>query len=197
MSAAKVYVVYYSMYGHVGKLARAIAQGARRVPKVDVKMYQIQETLSDDILALMKAPPRDKTIPVIDPMELADADGILLGNPTRFGILWTNNTLRNKLIGTFYSTNSQHGGQETTTLTMMPYVIHLGMQFVPFGYSHPALNEPKVITGGSPYGASTVAAADGERPSKIELEIAEAQGEHFAQETLIRVLGREAFEKRK
>jgi NAD(P)H dehydrogenase (quinone) len=135
MSAAKVYIVYYSMYGHVAKLAHAMVKEARRVPDVDVKLYQVKETLSDDILRLLKAPPADKKVPVIDPMELADADGILLGHPTSFsmvpaqikammdatGRLWVKNMLRDKLIGTFYSTNSQHGGQETTIISMLHF----------------------------------------------------------------------------
>ncbi|KAI8050464.1 flavoprotein WrbA [Syncephalis plumigaleata] len=174
MSTAKVYVVYYSMYGHVAKLAHAMVKGARRVPNVDVKLYQ--------------------NVPVIDPMELADADGILLGHPTRFGMVPAQIKATMDATGRLWVNNMLHGGQETTILSMLPYVAHLGMQFIPLGYAHPALNEGKEIVGGSPYGAGTVAAADGERPSPTELNVAESQGEHFAQQTLIHILGRQAFE---
>ncbi|RKP08186.1 protoplast secreted protein 2 precursor putative [Thamnocephalis sphaerospora] len=207
--SAKIYIVYYSVYGHVEKLARAMQVGAKRIPGVDVSLYQMPETLSDEILAQIKAPPKPADVPVISPLELADADGLLIGIPTRFGLLpaqakalfdgtgslWANNTLRNKLVGTFFSTNTQHGGQETTALSMLPYFSHLGLHYVPFGFSHPALSRVDEVLGGSAYGAGTVALASGDRPVQAELDVAEAQGEHFAQETLFRVLGRQTFEK--
>ncbi|RKP23228.1 flavodoxin-like protein [Syncephalis pseudoplumigaleata] len=207
-ATATIYIVYYSTYGHIHKLAKALETGAQRVKDVDIKLFRVPETLSDEILAKIHAPPKPEEVPVIEQAgQLTDADGFLFGFPTRFGMapaqfkafldssggIWAAGALRGKQAGLFTSSNTQHGGQETTALTTLPFLAHHGLQYVPFGYGHPALNATKEVSGGSPYGASAVAGIDGDSPTKTELEIAEAQGEYFAKQVLIRKLGEKAF----
>ncbi|KAJ1657582.1 hypothetical protein IWQ61_003036 [Dispira simplex] len=189
-----VYIVYYSMYGHVAKLAQLVKQGVEKVADVDVKLFQIKETLSDEVLTKMHAPPKSD-IPVLEPKDMVEADGILFGIPTRYGTmpaqwkhfwdatgqLWAKGALTTKMAGTFFSTSSQHGGQETTALTMLTTFSHHGIIYVPMGYTHPNLQDNSEVIGGSAYGAGTVAGGDGSRQiSPKEEAIAIHQGEYFA-----------------
>lgn len=192
--ATKVYIVYYSMYGHVEKLAEEIRKGAASVEGVEAKLWQVPETLPQEVLAKMSAPPKSE-VPIITPNDLAEADGLIFGFPTRFGMmaaqfkafldstggLWREQRLAGKPAGIFLSTGSQGGGQETTALTAVTQLAHHGMIFVPVGYTLGAdmfgLDEPR---GGSPYGAGTFA-GDGSRvPSEVELKQAFHQGKYIA-----------------
>ncbi|GMF57543.1 unnamed protein product [Phytophthora fragariaefolia] len=192
-----VAIIYYSMYGHVAKLASAIKSGVMAVPGVQASLYQVQETLHDDLLKALHAPPKPD-LPVATPDVLKDADGILLGFPTRFGMLpsqvkglfdacgglWANGALIGKPCGIFFSSASLGGGQETTAMSMTPFIAHHGMTFVPLGYRSPLVGTNEEIHGGSPWGAGTLANADGSRqPTEIELEIAKIQGQSFAEIT--------------
>ncbi|MBV8780783.1 MAG: NAD(P)H:quinone oxidoreductase [Phycisphaerae bacterium] len=193
-----VQIIFYSTYGHVWKLAEAIAEGAREVPDTQVQVLQVAETLSQEILGKMSAVEAKKAfahIPVADPKQLADADAIVLGTPTRYGSaaaqlrafldatgsLWAKGGLIGKVGSAFTSTASQHGGQETTLLTLSTFFFHQGMVIVGVPYSCPELVNMDELSGGTPYGASTVAGPQGERsPSENELSIARAQGRHVA-----------------
>lgn len=161
---------------------------------VEVKLFQIAETLPEEVLTKMYAPPK-QDVPIITPEDLKAADGILWGIPTRFGTmpaqvkafldstgsLWQTGALAGKFTGTFFSTASQHGGQETTAFTTVTYFAHHGMIYVPIGFPDPAFFDNSVVLGGSPYGAGTIANSDGSRqPSEAELRIAGIQGTNFA-----------------
>ncbi|KAJ1698425.1 hypothetical protein LUZ63_006937 [Rhynchospora breviuscula] len=192
--AAKVYIVYYSMYGHVAKLAEEIQKGASSIEGVETKLWQVPETLSEEVLGKMGAPAKIE-VPVITPNDLAEADGILFGFPTRFGMmcaqmkaffdatggLWREQKLAGKPAGIFYSTGTQGGGQETTPLTAITQLTHHGMLFVPVGYTFGAkMFEMENVKAGSPYGSGTFA-GDGTRwPTTVELEQAFHQGQYFA-----------------
>lgn len=194
--AVKVQVVFYSMYGHMWKMAEAIAEGARQVAGAQVDLFQVAETLPADILAKMGATDAKKAfahIPIANPMRLPEADAILIGSPTRYGSataqmqaffdstgqLWMTGALIGKLGGVFTSTASQHGGQETTIFSMYTFLLHQGMVIAGVPYSNQELLTLAEITGGSPYGASTITGPKGERmPSANELTIARAQGKH-------------------
>ncbi|KAF8391438.1 hypothetical protein HHK36_023743 [Tetracentron sinense] len=202
--ATKVYIVYYSMYGHVEKLAEEIKKGAASVEGVEAKLWQrdpdnghmeqVPETLPDEVLGKMSAPPKSD-VPIITPSELTEADGLIFGFPTRFGMmaaqfkafldgtggLWRAQQLAGKPAGIFYSTGSQGGGQETTALTAITQLVHHGMIYVPIGYTFGAgMFEMEKVKGGSPYGAGTLA-GDGSRfPSELELEQAFHQGKYIA-----------------
>lgn len=196
--ATKVQVVFYSMYGHVFRLARAIAEGARGVEGVEATLHRVPETLSDEILGKMgalDARAQFAGIPTADPQALAEADAILLGTPTRYGAacaqmqsfldatgsLWARGALIGKLGGAFTSTASQHGGQETTLVHLHTFFYHQGMVVAGVPYSVPELSNLAEVSGGTPYGASTVAGPRGERqPTEAELAIARAQGAHTA-----------------
>ncbi|CAI9783881.1 unnamed protein product [Fraxinus pennsylvanica] len=192
--ATKVYIVYYSTYGHVEKLAQEIKKGAESVEGVEAKLWQVPETLSDEILGKMSAPPKSD-VPVITPNELTEADGIIFGFPTRFGMmaaqfkaffdatggLWKSQALAGKPAGIFYSTASQGGGQETTPLTAITQLVHHGMIFVPIGYTFgDGMFEMENIKGGSPYGAGTFAGDGSRQPTELELGQAFHQGKHTA-----------------
>ncbi|KAJ1919613.1 hypothetical protein H4219_001861 [Mycoemilia scoparia] len=194
MALPKVYVVFYSMYGHVYKLAQAIQKGLEKSGKVEVKLFQVAETLPQDVLDKMYAAPKPD-VPVITPAQLAEADAFLFGIPTRYGTLpaqikafwdatgqlWAKGALVGKLAGTFFSTGGQHGGQETTAFTFLTTLVHHGIIYVPLGYRHPNLSDISEVIGGSAYGAGTITDGDGSRqPSQKELDIAEFQGEEFA-----------------
>ncbi|KAG6500967.1 hypothetical protein ZIOFF_040830 [Zingiber officinale] len=185
---------YYSMYGHVAKLAEEIQKGVNSVEGVEVKLWQVPETLSEEVIGKMGAPPKSD-VPIIQPNDLAEADGILLGFPTRFGMmaaqfkafidatggLWRSQALAGKPAGIFYSTGSQGGGQETTPLTAITQLAHHGMIFVPIGYTFGAgMFEMADVKGGSPYGAGTYAGDGSRNPSQLELEQAFHQGKYFA-----------------
>jgi NAD(P)H dehydrogenase (quinone) len=194
MATTKVYVVYYSMYGHVAALAQEIKKGAESVEGVEVSLFQVPETLPEEVLTKMHAPPK-ADVPIIEASQLAEADCILFGFPTRFGMmcaqmkafwdstggLWRTQALAGKPAGFFFSTGSQAGGQETTALTAVTQLTHHGMLFVPIGYTYGAnmfiLDEVK---GGSPYGAGTLAGDGTRQPTKIELEQAFYQGQYTA-----------------
>lgn len=194
----KVQVIFYSTYGHVYKLAEAIAEGAREVTGADVQVLQVAETLSAEILEKMHATDARKAfahIPVADPKNLAQADAIILGTPTRYGSaaaqmrafldatgsLWSLGALIGKVGSAFTSTASQHGGQETTLLTMSTFFFHQGMVIAGVPYSTQELVNLQEISGGTPYGSSTIAGPKGERQvTANELAIARAQGRHVA-----------------
>ncbi|KAI7857543.1 flavoprotein-like protein [Circinella umbellata] len=189
----KVFIIFYSLYHHVYTLAQHIQKGLES-QGVEVELYQVPETLDDAILEKMHAPAKPD-VPIITADKLKEADGFLFGLPTRFGIfpaqiksfldstggLWSTGALAGKFAGTFFSTASQHGGQETTAMTAITYFAHHGIHYVPFGFANPHLFDNTEVVGGSPYGAGTVANGDGSRqPSEKELEIAETQGSNFA-----------------
>jgi len=196
---AKVHVVFYSMYGHIWRMAKAVTAGAAEVGGVETEMFQVPETLSYDVLEKMGAlEPRKQfaDVPVADMDTLTGAEGIIFGTPTRFGNmcgqmkafidrtgqLWAKGALIGKVASVFTSSNTQHGGQETTILTFYAPLIHQGMILVGSPYSEKRQMTVDEITGGSPYGASTIAGPDGKRmPSENELAIARFQGRHVAE----------------
>lgn len=182
------------MYGHVERLAEEIKKGAASVDGVEVKLWQVPETLSEDVLGKMSAPPKTD-VSVITPNELAEADGLIFGFPTRFGMmaaqfkafidstggLWRAQQLAGKPAGIFFSTGSQGGGQETTALTAITQLAHHGMIFVPIGYTFGAgMFEMEQVKGGSPYGAGTYAGDGSRQPTELELAQAFHQGKLFA-----------------
>jgi NAD(P)H:quinone oxidoreductase type IV len=195
---AKIQVIFYSTYGHVWKLAEAVAEGARQVPGSDVKVLQVTETLNADILAKMGATEAKKAfahVPIADPQQLGDADAIILGTPTRYGSAaasmqafidatgghWVKGSLIGKVGSAFCSTASQHGGQETTLMSLFTFFFHQGMIVAGVPYSNQELLNLTEITGGTPYGATTIAGPRGERQATAnELAIARAQGKHVA-----------------
>jgi NAD(P)H dehydrogenase (quinone) len=195
--SAKIQVIFYSTYGHVWKLAEAIAEGAREAGAT-VEVFQVAETLPDEVLQKMGAAEAKKAfahIPVADPRKLAEADAIILGSPTRYGSvaaqmrafldntggLWVSGALVGKLGSAFTSTASQHGGQETTLLTLAPFFYHMGMVIAGVPYSVKELSNLDEVSGGTPYGASTIAGPRGERqPTANELAVARGQGRHVA-----------------
>lgn len=194
-----VYVVFYSMYGHVHQMAEAVVQGAREVPGAEVKLFQVPELVPEEALARTGAKQaRDAfaQVPVIEPDQLAAADAIIFGTPTRFGNmcaqmrqfldrtgqLWLRGGLVGKVGSVFTSTASQHGGQETTITSFHTTLLHHGMIIVGVPYAEQRLVVMDEVSGGTPYGASTLAGADGSRqPSENELAIARYQGRHVAQ----------------
>jgi NAD(P)H dehydrogenase (quinone) len=194
--AVKVQVIFYSTYGHVWKLAEAVAEGARSVPGADVQLLRVAETLPKEVLQKMGAVDAQKAfahIPIADPKILPDADAIILGTPTRYGSataqmrafldatgqLWATGKLIGKVGSAFTSTASQHGGQETTVFTLATFFYHQGMVIAGVPYSCQELLNLSEMSGGTPYGASTIAGPRGERsPSANELVIARAQGKH-------------------
>lgn len=194
----KVLIVYYSMYGHVHRLAEAVAQGAREVTGAVVEMRRVPETLPEEVLKKMGALEAQKAfahIPVCQVDELASADAILFGTPTRFGNmcgqmrqfldatgqLWAKGALVGKVGSVFTSSATQHGGQESTLLSFHITLLHHGMVVVGLPYSFQGQMRIDEITGGSPYGASTIAGGQGERmPSENELAAARFQGKHVA-----------------
>jgi len=196
---AKVQIVFYSMYGHVYQLAEAVAEGAREVPDTQVSLFQVPELVPDDVLEKMGAKAARKAfadIPVAKPAQLAEADAIIFGTPTRFGNmcaqmrnfldqtgqLWFTGALVGKLGSVFASTGTQHGGQETTITSFHSTLLHHGMIIVGVPYTVQELLNMEEITGGTPYGATTLAGADGSRrPTENELAIARFQGRHVAQ----------------
>ena len=195
----KIKVIFHSLYGHVYQLAEAIAEGARSVPDTEVELLQVQETLPDSVLEKMGAFEAKKAfahIPIANPQKLAEADGLLFGSGTRYGSasaqlqtffdatggLWAKGALVGKAGGVFVSTGTQHGGQETTLVSMQTFLFHQGLVVVGVPYAAKELTHMEDITGGSPYGAGTIAGADGSRqPTANELAIARFQGKHTAE----------------
>jgi len=194
----KVCVVYYSMYGHVYQMVQAAAEGARSVPDVEAVLWRVPETLPEAVLEKMgalEAQKRQAHVPVCTVDELAKADAIIFGTPTRFGNmcgqmrqfldatgqLWVKGALVGKVGSVIASSNTQHGGQESTILTFHITLLHQGMVIVGLPYAFQGQMVMDQITGCSPYGASTIAGADGARwPSQNELAGARYQGEHVA-----------------
>jgi len=195
----KLLILYYSMYGHIHAMAEAAAAGAREVPGAEAMLRRVPETLPQDVLAKMGAADAQKTmenVPVCTVEELGAADAVLFGTPTRFGNmcgqmrqfldgtggLWMSGALLDKPAGVFVCSNTQHGGQESTALTFMPYMLHQGMIVVGLPYSFQGQMRMDEITGGSPYGASTVAGENGSRqPSANELAAVKFQAKRLAQ----------------
>jgi len=194
----KVLIVFYSMYGHIYRLAEAAAEGASEVRRTKVEMRRVPETLSEEILGKMGALEPQKVfahIPICKVDELASVDAIIFGTPTRFGNmcgqmrqfldatgqLWAKAALVGKVGSVFTSSNTQHGGQESTILSFHFTLLHQGMIIVGLPYTFQGQSRMDEITGGSPYGTSTIAGSRGERmPSENELAAARFQGRHVA-----------------
>ena len=186
------------MYGHIYRMAEAVAEGAREVEGAEVELLQVPELVPDEVLeksGAKKAREAFAHIPVAKVGDLADADAIIFGTPTRYGNmcaqmrnfldqtggLWAQNALVGKVGSVFTSSATQHGGQETTITSFHPTLLHLGMVIVRLPYSETRQFTLDEISGGSPYGASTIAAGDGSRlPSENELAMARFQGRHVA-----------------
>ncbi|WP_334045735.1 NAD(P)H:quinone oxidoreductase [Burkholderia cepacia] len=192
---AKVLVLYYSSYGHVETMAQHIAEGAKSVPGVEVTLKRVPETIPVDQARAIGVKV-DQAAPVATVDELPGYDAIIFGTPTRFGNmagqmrtfldqtggLWTKGALVGKIGSVFASTGTQHGGQETTITSFHTTLLHHGMVIVGVPYACSGLVNMNEITGGTPYGATTLAGADGSRqPSANELDIARYQGKHVAE----------------
>ncbi len=191
---ARILVLYYSMYGHTEALAKAVAEGARSVAGTEVVIKRVPELVPEEV-ARKAGAKLDQDAPIAAVDELADYDAIIFGTPTRFGnmaaqmrnfldqtgALWFNGKLIGKVGSVFTSTATQHGGHETTITSFHTTLLHHGMIVVGVPYSCPELMNMSEITGGSPYGAGTLAGGDGSRrPSENELAIARFQGSHVA-----------------
>jgi NAD(P)H dehydrogenase (quinone) len=195
----KVQVVFYSTYGHIYRMAEAVAEGARSVEGAEVSLFQVPELMPEEALEKSGAKGARAAfahVPIIQPDHLREADAIIFGTPTRFGNmaaqmrnfldqtggLWFQGALIGKVGSVFASTASQHGGQETTITSFHSTLLHHGMVIVGVPYSEPGLTNMAEISGGTPYGATTMAGSDGKRmPSENELTIAKFQGKHVAQ----------------
>lgn len=194
----KVLVVFYSTYGHIYKMAEAVAEGVKEFGGAEVALRRVPETLPEDVLAKMGATDAQKAftdVPVCTVEELAEADAVIFGTPTRFGNmcgqmrqfldatggLWANGSLVGKVGSVFVSSANQHGGQESTILTFHVTLLHHGFVVVGLPYAFQGQMRIDEITGGSPYGASTIAGGDGSRmPSENELAAARFQGKHVS-----------------
>ncbi|KAF2675289.1 minor allergen Alt a 7 [Microthyrium microscopicum] len=194
--APKIAIVYYSMYGHIKQMAEAEKKGIEKAGGT-VTLYQVEETLPQEVLTKMHAPAQDSSIKILsDPNELLQYDAFLLGIPTRYGNMpaqwktfwdktggiWGSGGYWGKHAGLFISTGSPGGGQESTALAMMSTLTHHGIIYVPLGYAKTFAQVTNLseVHGGSPWGAGTFAGGDGSRqPTPLELEIAELQGEAF------------------
>jgi len=194
----KILVVFYSTYGHIKRMADAVCDGVREVKGATVELRRAPETLSEEVLVMTGAIEAQKSfsnIPVCTVDELATADGIIFGTPTRYGnmcgqmrqfldatgALWMKGALIGKVGSVFTSSATQHGGQESTILSFHTTLLHHGMVIVGLPYSFQGQMRVDEITGGSPYGASTIAGGRGERmPSENELASARYQGKHVA-----------------
>lgn len=203
----KIQIVFYSMYGHVYQLAQAEAEGAREVEGAEVSIYQVPELVPEEVLEKSGAKSARQAfahLPVARPEQLAEADAIIFGAPTRYGNmcaqmrnfldqtgkLWAENRLVGKVGSVFTSTATQHGGQETTLISFHFTLLHLGMIVVGVPYAEKRQLQIAELSGGSPYGASTITGPDGaRRPSANELAIARFQGRHVAEITRALRLG--------
>jgi len=186
------------MYGHIHKMAQAVKEGVEEVEGMEGVIMRVPETLPDGVLdkmGAMEAQQSFKTLPVVTPEDLADADAIIFGTPTRFGNmigqmrqfldstggLWAEGKLVGKVGGVFTSSATQHGGQESTILSTHITMLHQGMIIAGLPYAFEGQTRIDEITGGSPYGASTIAGGDGSRmPSENELDGARFQGKYIA-----------------
>ena len=194
----KILIVYYSTYGHVHQMAEAVAEGVRKIDGAEAVLRRVPETLPDDVLEKMGAVEAQKSlahVPVCTVDELAEADAVVFGTPTRFGNmcgqmrqfldatgqLWAQGALVGKVGSVFTSSATQHGGQESTILSFHISLLHHGFVIVGLPYAFQGQMRIDEITGGSPYGASTIAGGSGERmPSENELDAARFQGQHVA-----------------
>ena len=209
--STKLQIVFYSMYGHIYEMAEAVAAGAREVAGTEVTLCQVPELVPDAILQKSGAADARAAfahIAVARPEQLTEADAIIFGTPTRFGnmaaqmrnfldqtgSLWAQGALVGKLGSVFTSTASQHGGQETTITSFHTTLLHHGMVVVGLPYAEePRLSEITQVSGGTPYGATTVTGPDGaRRPSENELSIARSQGRYVARLARVLVAGRNA-----
>lgn len=198
--APKVAIVYYSLYGHVKTLADAEAKGLEKAG-IKADLYQVAETLPEEVLTKMHAPPKDASIPTITPDILATYDAFLLGIPTRYGNFpaqwktfwdaagqqWATGAFQGKFAGLFVSTAGLGGGQESTAIAALSTFTHHGIIYTPLGYANNfgQLTNLSEVHGGSPWGAGTFAGGDGSRtPTELELEIATIQGEQFGKTVL-------------
>ena len=194
----KVLVLYYSTYGHVYKMAEAVAEGSREVEGAEVLIKRVPETLPKEVIEKMGAGEAQQAmshVPVCTVEEMATMDAIIFGTPTRFGNmcgqmrqfldatgqLWSQGALVGKVGSVFISTATQHGGQESTILSFHITLLHHGFVIVGLPYAFKGQMRTDEITGGSPYGSSTIAGGSGERmPSENELDAARFQGRHVA-----------------
>jgi NAD(P)H dehydrogenase (quinone) len=191
---AKVLVLYYSSYGHIERMAQAVAEGVREAG-AEVVIKRVPEIVPEDV-ARKAHYKLDQAAPIATVNDLADYDAIIFGTGTRFGNmtaqmksfldqaggLWAQGKLVGKVGSVFTSSGTQHGGQESTILTFHPVLLHLGMIIVGLPYSFQGQTGVTEVMGNSPYGASTIAGGDGSRqPSAVELEGARYQGRHVAQ----------------
>ena len=194
----KILVLFYSTYGHIYQLAKAVADGAKSIDNTEVVLKRVPETLSEDLLGKIGALEAQKAfadVPIAEPGELADYDAILFGVPTRYGMmasqmkafldatgaLWAKGALIGKIGSVFTSTGTQHGGQEATILSFHTVLLHHGMLISGLPYSFAGQSTMDEISGGSPYGASVVAGTDGSKmPNRFELDGAYFQGAHVA-----------------
>jgi NAD(P)H dehydrogenase (quinone) len=191
----RILVLYYSMYGRIEALARAVVEGARSVSDTQVDLKRVPELIPEDV-AKKAGVKLDQGAPIAKPDELANYDGVIFDTPTRYGnmaaqmhnfldqtgSLWSSNALVGKAASVFTSTATQHGGQETTLVSTHYALLHLGFVIVGVPYTSQELSDLTAVSGGTPYGASTVSAGDGSRwPSDNELAIARFQGKRVAQ----------------
>ncbi|WP_346795415.1 NAD(P)H:quinone oxidoreductase [Halomonas sp. Bachu 37] len=189
----KVLVLYYSMYGHIDTMAHAVAEGAKKVQGVEVTVKRVPETMDAEVFA-QAGGQHNESVPEATPAELADYDAIIVGTPTRFGNmagqvrtffdqtggLWAKGALRGKVASVFTSTGTG-GGDEMTITSTWTTLAHHGMVIVPIGYGLEEQFDISKVSGGTPYGAATIAGGDGSRqPDDRELKIASFQGEHVA-----------------
>ena len=205
---ARVAVIYYSLYGHVTQLAERAKAGIESTG-ASASIYQVPETLPDEVLKLMKAPAKHTEHPVLDrSTDITTYDGFVFAVPTRFGTpasqfkswldgtggLWAGGKLVGKFVSLMTSTGTLAGGQETTLLTLQPVLTHHGMIHVPPGYTFPErLADEELVLGGSPWGAGTLAGGDGSRqPHEVELAYAEHQGKYLADVVNTHVAGKAA-----
>ncbi|KAG8926288.1 hypothetical protein FRC03_000337 [Tulasnella sp. 419] len=191
--ATKIAVIFYSTYGHSLNLAET-ALNASKEAGADVKLFQIPETLSPEVLTLLRAAPRRTDIPTVTVDDLKDYDGYIFVIPTRYGRavsqfssffdqtggLWFTQALSKKFATVLTSTGTQNGGQETTAFTTLPFFAHHGINFVPIGYAAPETTNMTEIKGGSPWGTGTLAGPDGSRqPTDLEIKAIESHAVHF------------------
>ncbi|MCA1904998.1 MAG: NAD(P)H:quinone oxidoreductase [Desulfarculus sp.] len=195
----KVQVIFYSMFGHIHKMAVAVAEGVDQVDGAIPELYQVAELVPEAALERTGAKALRQAfagVPLADPSRLPEADAVIFGTPTRFGMMcaqmrnfldqtgaiWASGGLIGKVGSVFTSTATQHGGQETTLVSFHTTLLHHGMIVVGVPFSNPLLSAQGEMTGGTPYGASTIAGADGSRqPTSAELDLARIQGRRVAE----------------
>ena len=194
----KILVLFYSTYGHIYHMAKAVVEGAKQIEGIEVELKRVPETLSLEVIEMMGATQAQTAfseVPIASVNELADYDAIIFGSPTRFGnmtaqmkafldatgSLWAAGALIGKIGSVFTSSATQHGGQESTILSFHTVLLHHGMLIAGLPYSFAGQTIITEMSGGSPYGASTIAGGDGSRmPSENELQGARFQGKHVA-----------------